>query len=154
MELAKENAFFSYLLDLCYGSLLVPMSDGKALLITPEPRAKHIMKIYSQFSFDTPALFHEMFQAQVYKCEYAVQHGDIVIDCGAHVGTFTVKTAEKADLVISIEPVKENPNSLRENVKCLKLKNVIVIGEALSSKAGFEYLLVSKRSRTSQLPLS
>jgi FkbM family methyltransferase len=43
-----------------------------------------------------------------------IQHGDIVLDCGAHVGVFTRKAlAAGAKLVIAIEPVPANLTCLR-----------------------------------------
>ena len=47
-----------------------------------------------------------------------VQPGDIVLDCGAHVGIFTRKALNLgASKVIAIEPGKENLECLRRNLK-------------------------------------
>ncbi|MCQ4152874.1 MAG: FkbM family methyltransferase [Archaeoglobi archaeon] len=151
VDLAKENVGLSWIMGLLYGVLMIPTFDGRALLIALDPRTKRLMKIRSTLSFDTPAFFHEIFQAQVYEREYVVRDGDIVVDCGAHVGMFTIKAAKRASLVISIEPAKENLSCLLENVRRHKLKNVIVVGKALSDRAGSERFWVGKRSGTSQL---
>jgi len=58
---------------------------------------------------------------------------------------------QKNCLVLSIEPSRENLDCLKENVKRFKLKNVVIIGKALSNKIGSDYLLLGKRSGTSQL---
>jgi FkbM family methyltransferase len=152
IDLAKENVALSWIMGLLYGVLMIPTFDGRALLIAFDPRTKRLMKIRSTLSFDTPAFFHEIFQAQLYEREYVIRDGDIVVDCGAHVGMFTIKAAKKASLVISIEPAKENLSCLLENVRRHRLKkNVIVVGKALSDRTGSEYLWVGKRSGTSQL---
>lgn len=117
VDLAKESVALSWIMGLLYGVLMIPTFDGRALLIAFDPRTKRLMKIRSTLSFDTPAFFHEIFQAQVYEHEYVVRDGDIVVDCGAHVGMFTIKAAKKASLVISIEPAKENLSCLLENVR-------------------------------------
>jgi len=152
VDLAKENVGLSWIMGLLYGVLMIPTFDGRALLIAFDPRTKRLMKIRSTLSFDTPAFFHEIFQAQVYEREYVIREGDIVVDCGAHVGMFTIKAAKRASLVISIEPAKENLLCLLENVRRHNLKNVIVVGKALSDRAGeSERFWVGKRSGTSQL---
>ncbi len=46
-----------------------------------------------------------------------VQQGDIVLDCGAHVGLFTRQAlAAGAKLVVAIEPARENLECLRRNL--------------------------------------
>lgn len=48
--------------------------------------------------------------------ELGVQKGDIVLDCGANIGTFTRKALDSgASKVISIEPAPENLECLRRN---------------------------------------
>jgi hypothetical protein len=153
VDLAKGSVILSWIMGLLYGVPMILTFDGRALLIAFDPRTKCLMKIRSTLSFDTPAFFHEIFQAQVYEREYVVQNGDIVVDCGAHVGMFTIKAAKKASLVISIEPAKENLSCFLENVRRHRLKNVIVVCKALSDRTGSEYLWVGKRSGRVNLPL-
>jgi len=96
VDLAKENVALSWIMGLFYyGTLMIPISNRRALLIAFDPRVRRLMKICSILCFVTPAFFHEIFQAQVYEREYAIQQGDIIVDCGAHVGMFTIKAAEK-----------------------------------------------------------
>ena len=54
---------------------------------------------------------------------------DVVIDAGAYVGDFTVKAAERARLVIAVEPDPGSVEPLRRNVR--GLGNVVVVEAAL-----------------------
>lgn len=50
--------------------------------------------------------------------EQAVHAGDIVLDCGAHIGTDTRQwVADGAKVVVAIEPAPENLECLRRNLK-------------------------------------
>ena len=50
--------------------------------------------------------------------EFAVKAGDIVLDCGANVGTFTRVALDRgAKLVVGFEPAPENIESYRRNFK-------------------------------------
>jgi FkbM family methyltransferase len=66
----------------------------------------------------------------------SVQPGDTVIDCGAHVGTFTADAlARGARLVISIEPDATNLECLRRNfAREIAGKRVILIPKAAWSE--------------------
>ncbi len=56
-----------------------------------------------------------------------VRAGDIVLDCGAHIGSFTRNALQKgAKLVIAIEPASENLECLRRN-----LANEIAAGRVI-----------------------
>jgi FkbM family methyltransferase len=53
---------------------------------------------------------------QIYGTEGGVQPGDVVLDCGANVGTFTrTALARGARLVVAIEPTPSTVESLRRN---------------------------------------
>jgi FkbM family methyltransferase len=55
---------------------------------------------------------------KVYETEgYGVRKGDVVLDCGAHVGLFTREALSAgATLVVAIEPAPENLECLRRNL--------------------------------------
>ena len=57
-------------------------------------------------------------ERKVYETEgYGVHKGDVVLDCGAHVGLFTREAlAAGAKLVVAIEPAAENLECLRRNL--------------------------------------
>ena len=58
------------------------------------------------------------------------KQGEVVIDIGAHIGTYTVRAAKavgKEGLVIALEPDPENFRLLNVNVKLNKLENVVTL---------------------------
>jgi len=72
---------------------------------------------------------------------YLPVEGMIVIDAGAHIGTFTVKCAKKLQklrrfVIISIEPEPDNFKLLKINIFLNKLKNVLPVFAALSHYTG------------------
>lgn len=58
----------------------------------------------------------------------AIRKGDVVLDCGAHVGLFVRKAlAQGAGKVIAIEPGPENLECLRRNLKEEVLRNAVTV---------------------------
>jgi FkbM family methyltransferase len=70
--------------------------------------------------------------------EQAVHPGDIVLDCGAHVGVFTrVAVAAGAGLVVAIEPAPRNVECLRRNMAAeIASGRVLVVAEGVWDKEG------------------
>ena len=68
----------------------------------------------------------------------AVQAGDIVLDCGAHIGVFTrVAIQAGAKLVVAIEPSPKNLECLRRNMAPeIAAGRVIVVPEGVWDKEG------------------
>jgi len=58
--------------------------------------------------------------------EYRVQEGDIVLDAGAFVGLYTLSVADKAGLVIAVEPNIASYIFLINNVKMNNLVSKII----------------------------
>ncbi len=68
---------------------------------------------------------------------FTTKEGDIVIDVGAHIGPYTLKTAKRVGLngkVIAIEADPENFDILNRNIQLNKLTNVIALNYAAYSK--------------------
>ncbi|MGH7214790.1 MAG: FkbM family methyltransferase, partial [Tepidisphaeraceae bacterium] len=68
-----------------------------------------------------------------------LREGDVVVDCGAHVGLFTVlagRAAGTGGRVISIEPSPATAELLRQNVARNGLGNVQVVQSAAGASAG------------------
>src|SRR5689334_4555205 len=65
---------------------------------------------------------------------YRVQPGEIVVDVGGNIGTFSVYAAKVcgASRVITFEPVSDNYNLLRRNVEHNQLSNVTCVNLALA----------------------
>jgi FkbM family methyltransferase len=60
--------------------------------------------------------------------------GEIVFDVGAHIGTYTLRTAKmvgRRGLVVSFEPDEDNFHLLQKNVEINGFKNVLLIKAAL-----------------------
>jgi FkbM family methyltransferase len=65
--------------------------------------------------------------------------GDVFVDCGAHVGLFTLIASiasGRTGRVLAIEPLAENVQLLRENIAANKLEGVDVVEAAAGSHAG------------------
>jgi FkbM family methyltransferase len=78
----------------------------------------------------------------------AVTQGDIVLDCGAHVGVFA-RTALKrgAKLVVAIEPAPENLECLRRNFSTeIGKGNVIIYPKGVWSKDDFLPMYLNRNS--------
>lgn len=93
--------------------------------------------------------FIETFHESLYERAWSPREGDIVIDVGAYVGTFTVKAAKLVGdrgLVIAIEPEPKNLAFLEHNVKTYKLNNVKIIRKAVLDKTTKARLYLSNAS--------
>ncbi|MDO8554704.1 MAG: FkbM family methyltransferase [Candidatus Micrarchaeota archaeon] len=68
-----------------------------------------------------------------------IEPNDIVFDCGAFHGWFSIYAAKKAKNghVYCFEPDTPNIKILRENIELNNLKNVTVVPEVLAEKTGF-----------------
>jgi FkbM family methyltransferase len=65
----------------------------------------------------------------------------IVIDGGAHIGTFTLRAAlATSGVIFAIEPYEENFKILKKNIALNKITNVIPIKVAISSFDGYTRL--------------
>jgi FkbM family methyltransferase len=78
-------------------------------------------------------------QRNIYGDEtWGVHPGDIVLDCGAHVGTYTKKAlAAGARLVVAIEPTPETVECLRRNLAAeIAAGRVIIYGKGVWDSEG------------------
>ena len=71
---------------------------------------------------------------------YQIQRGAIVIDVGAHVGSYTMLAARRASIVVAVEPGADNFSLLKTNVELNDSKNVLPLNIALSNNRGKAYL--------------
>jgi len=91
----------------------------------------------------------EIYLENVYERNYSIHPNDIVIDVGANVGIFTVKSSIKvgqAGKVYAIEPIEENFKLLKNNCDVNNLVNVVCIRKACGSKSGKAIMLKSRSS--------
>jgi len=88
-----------------------------------------------QEDFSIATLMHEPFVAKVFKPGL----GDVVIDVGAHIGSYTIRCAKmvgEKGIVIAFEPDPENFKMLLLNIKINDLKNVMPFPYAVSRDDG------------------
>ena len=81
----------------------------------------------------------EVWTYQIYNPnEFDLHKEDIVVDIGAHIGTFSVYAASKSPqgCVYSYEPVVENFDFLKRNIKLNNLTNVIPINKGVFRSRG------------------
>ena len=74
-----------------------------------------------------------------YERYYKPKRGDIIIDAGAYMGVFTIKTAKivgKEGLIIAIEPDSRNTRILKKNLSLNGCNNVTIINKAVWSTCG------------------
>lgn len=89
---------------------------------------KTILKTIQDFSF----LIEEILITKVYEDkEVKIESGDIVLDCGAHIGIFSIYAAKKANIVYAFEPSKEEVASMYENKKLNNCNNIKIIPSAV-----------------------
>ena len=69
---------------------------------------------------------------------HRVQAGDVVVDIGANIGTFSVYAAKicGASRVLSFEPFPDNYNILCKNVEQNQLRNVTCVNQAVARNRG------------------
>lgn len=71
-----------------------------------------------------------------------VNKGDVVFDIGAHVGFYSLLSAEltgKYGKVFSFEPLPENVKFLKKHVEINNYKNILIFDNAVSDKSGHAF---------------
>jgi FkbM family methyltransferase len=133
------------------GTLFVDIDNGVRLYdlcidpLWPTPAAIHpadLMKpvnrrLYNQF-LTTLKEIDGIIYHSLYEGNHQFRKGDIVVDAGARIGTFTVKIAValgNEGKVIAIEPEPRNFACLRKNIEANRLNNVIAIQKMLWCRA-------------------
>jgi FkbM family methyltransferase len=90
----------------------------------------------------------DVYEKASYDRFWDIQQGFKVLDVGAYIGIYTLKTAKKAGCqgrVISIEPEEENFSFLLKNIEINGFDNVIPVRAALSDFEGKGSLFLSAR---------
>lgn len=80
-------------------------------------RFRNGIVFHMDFSRDSVGIFQEIWLKDVYEKHYKVKPGDVVIDIGAHIGSFAVFAATKGAKVYAYEPTPKTFELLRENAK-------------------------------------
>jgi FkbM family methyltransferase len=88
--------------------------------------------------------------------EWGVQPGDVVLDCGAHIGAYSRRALDAgAKLVVSIEPSPTNRVALERNLaKEMEAGRVIVVDKGVWSEPGKLPFLISAESSAASSVIS
>jgi FkbM family methyltransferase len=89
-------------------------------------------------TYDRQAL-HEVWAQKEYEDEhFTIGPNDVVVDIGAHIGTFSVWAAKQATSgrVYAFEPNQENYRLLEENKQLNNLPNLHLFNLAVSNQVG------------------
>jgi FkbM family methyltransferase len=150
------------------GAVLVKLNDG---IIFYAQRDKEVMsrageylaRIHSRYGnnhilakIETFEYFgtlwrqiREQYRDDVYQKYYKIRKGDIIVDVGAHIGTFAVRAATivgQEGRVVAIEPETDNLKFLRKNIQDNKLHNVVIVPKAIWSSQGKLKFFIAERT--------
>jgi len=114
---------------------------GLLLEIWQSVRTKtNLRKCFIAYISDFDMIFKEIFEDKIYGLDkrYLPKPGAIIIDCGAHIGLYTIwasKYMTKVGRIIAVEPVYHNYLLLLLNIRLHRLGNMVVpLRVAISSK--------------------
>jgi FkbM family methyltransferase len=71
-----------------------------------------------------------------------IKKDSIVMDVGAHIGSFTVLAAKMACKVLAFEPAPSNYEMLKKNVELNGLKNTLIFEMAVSGVSGYQEIFI------------
>ncbi len=127
------------------GSVYIEMEDGTKFygekdIFTSERDVTHevLQKLDKlnklQYSRHVLGALCTQYVKTEYEKNYKLKKGDIVVDAGAHIGTFTIKAAKAVGndgKVVAIEPDANNFRFLSRNVEANGLQNVSIINKGV-----------------------
>lgn len=111
-----------------------PFETGDSLIDFRKP-----LRFLSYEVFTNPSSVEENFIFEGYLLHYSPGIGDVVLDCGAFYGLFSIYISEKVGKtgkIFCFEPDPETVRILRMNIMRNGISNVEVVEKALWSKSG------------------
>lgn len=126
-----------YLLDylgMKQGNFYYKMRDGSKYIVRGMTNDRNIFN---------EVLIHKIYNPPGFE----IKKGDIVMDIGAHIGTFSIFASQYAKAVYSFEPVPENFHLLQENIQANQKSNIISVNKAVSLASGKRDLFIDKENR-------
>lgn len=133
--------YFVYLLELYLKKLI----KGRFRIYYIYKLKNNIKLSVRLFTWDS-WIIDEIFFRKIYNPEgFEIKDSDIVIDVGAHIGSFTIYAAinTKEGQIFSFEPVKENYFLLKKNIELNGIKNVYIHNLSITDKTGKDYIHIS-----------
>lgn len=106
-----------------------------------------LMFLRSRYDWDASTL-NEVYFKDIYERHHKLRQGDIVVDVGAHIGTFTLKalrTVGSSGFVVGVEPASKNFRLLSRNVAANSMQNVAIFNVGLGGEPGRAELNLYKR---------
>ncbi len=100
-------------------------------------------KISTRLGTSDRNIINEVWLTDVYQPKgFEIKKGDIVLDIGAHIGTFSLLASLVADAVYAYEPAPENFEVLQQNITMNRAKNIIAMRAAVAGVAGSRELFL------------
>lgn len=143
----KKVPFILYIifpiLSIYFKIILIPTKKGYVIL-------NKGLKFYCPFeeNFNSIASFKEIFQESLYD-QMVLSIDDIVVDCGSHIGFYSIKAAPQCHRILAIEPCPLNASLFRKNSK--KFNNILIIEKALDERESRTKLFLSASDAHSML---
>jgi FkbM family methyltransferase len=119
--------------------------DRVKVIVSKLPKQEFVMLTEDGFKFfirkggDELFICNPLWEEEVRKY-FQPDKDDIVIDVGAHTGTYAIRLAKKAKLVIAVEPHPSTFQVLKYNIKLNCLDNVLAVNVGLGKKNGIMYI--------------
>lgn len=118
---------------------------GRLRVYIPVRCVDELIFFVNPFDWGHDLVLREVVGRKVYERFFAPELGDNVVDAGAHIGTFTIRSARlvgPTGIVVAFEPNPQSFDLLKKNIALNQIKNILVVNSALGSNVGSGYLLV------------
>lgn len=100
-----------------------------------------------------PCIFNDFTMVDEGPYEYLgvkLQEGDVVVDCGAHIGAFTLYALSKGCVVHAFEPIKKTYKKLLENIKFYDSSKIVTNNMGLFNTSGVANFYIHKEGHDSR----
>jgi len=96
-------------------------------------------RVVLRFGTDDTWIAREMFESRPYEKYFRPEPGQTVVDAGANIGCFTLRSAElvgTSGRILAFEPSSRSYSILKKNAKKNKLKSILTMNMALGNQEG------------------
>lgn len=90
------------------------------------------IKFYASNKYDIE-IFKSIINGRYSIPECHVEDNDIILDCGAHIGSFSYVASKKASLIFAFEPLPLTYNLLTKNITLWDIKSIIPVKKCIFS---------------------